>query len=75
MMQLIRVPRVMRLSKREEVLTAAYTEGGMTHVGLTDLLYLPNICRDDGDKTNKIYFTESMPIIPLSFYMFYAVVI
>ena len=48
-LQLLRVPRVVRLIDGEEVLTAKYSESGMPYVGLSDLLHLPNISRVCGD--------------------------
>ena len=40
-LQLLHVPRVLRLSDCEEVLTGAYLESGMPYVGLADLWHYP----------------------------------
>ena len=48
-LQLLRVPRVVRLIDGKEVLTAKYLESGMPYIGLSDLLHLPNISRVCGD--------------------------
>ena len=62
-LQLLRVPRVMRLSDDEEVLTAVYLESGMPYVGLTNLLHLPNLRRDGGDTHDETHVTIVQNII------------
>ena len=42
-LQLLRVPRVVRLCDGVEVIVAAYSESGMPYVGLSELLHLPDI--------------------------------
>ena len=44
-LQLLRVSRVVRLCDGVEVIMAAYSESGMPYVGLSELLYLPDISK------------------------------
>ena len=41
-LQLLHVPRVVRLCDHEEVVTATYSDSGMPYVGSSELLHLPN---------------------------------
>ena len=65
MLQLLRVPRVVRLSNGEEVLTAAYSESGMPYMGLTVLLHLPSIRHDAGDEYDEVHLSDSIHKDPL----------
>ena len=64
-LQLLRVPRVIRLIDGEEVLTAKYSESGMPYVWLSDLLHLPNIGRVCGDICDEVHLSDSMHSDPL----------
>ena len=46
-LQLLRVPRVVRLCDGVEVIMAAYFESGMPYVELSELLRLPDISKCD----------------------------
>ena len=62
-LQLLRVPRVVRLVDGMEVLTASYSENGMPFVGLVELLNLPNI--NNGETLEEFHLTNKYYADPL----------
>ena len=62
-LQLLRVPRVVRLVDGMEVLTASYSENGMPFVGLVELLNLANI--NNGDTVEEVHLTDKRHADPL----------
>ena len=58
-LQLLRVPRVVRLIDGEEVLT------DLSYVGLSDLLHLPNISRVCGDICDEVHLSDGLHSDPL----------
>ena len=62
-LQLLRVPRVVRLVDGMEVLTASYIKNGMPFVGLVELLNLPNI--NNGEILEEVHLTGKCHADPL----------
>ena len=64
-LQLLHVPRVVRLIDGEEVLTVKYSESSMPYIVLSDLLHLPNISRVCGDMCEEVHLSDSIHSDPL----------
>ena len=62
-LQLLHVPRVVRLCDGVEAIIAAYSESGMPYVGQSELLHLPDISRCDG--VDEVLLSDRMQMDPI----------
>ena len=62
-LQLLRVPRVVRLCDGVEVIIAAYSERGVPYVGLSELLHLPDISKCD--RADKVLLLDKVQMDPI----------
>ena len=65
-LQLLHVPRVVRLCGHEEVITATYSDSGMPYVGLSEILHLlNNISRDSVHLSDEVLLSDQVNCDPL----------
>ena len=62
--QLLNVPRVVRLCDHEEVITATYSDSGVPYVGLSEILHLPNISQDSVQLSEEVLLSDQVMCDP-----------
>ena len=64
-LQLLHVPRVVRLCDHEDGITATYSDSGIPYVGLSDILHLSNISRDSVHLSDEVLLSDQVNCDPL----------
>ena len=64
--QLMRVPKIIRLSGGKKGLNANYLVNGTSHPVLSDLLNIPNLDKKSVFAKEILYLSDSMNIYPLN---------
>ena len=64
MVQLMRVPRIVRLCDGQEVIRAAYSENGMPYLTLVDVLNLPTLNKEEV-ALEEVHLSNRMNVDPL----------
>ena len=63
-LQLMRVPRIVRLCDGQKLIRATYSENGMPYLTLVDVLNLPNL-NNEGVALEEVHLSDSMNFDPL----------
>ena len=66
-LQLLRVPRGVRLCDGVDVIIAACFESGMPYVGLSELLYLPDISKCD--RADEVLLSDRVQMDPIELHV------